>query len=59
MPGVGHMLSLEEPAAFAELLSEFLADVASGRFDGEPIVVPASTSPEGGQTMGSAVTSAP
>jgi len=59
MPGVGHMLSLEESAAFAELLSEFLADVASGRFDGDPIVVPASTSPEGGQTMGSAVPSAP
>jgi 3-oxoadipate enol-lactonase len=59
MPGVGHMLSLEEPAAFAELLSEFLADVASGRFDGDPIVVPASTGPEGGQIMGSAVPFAP
>jgi pimeloyl-ACP methyl ester carboxylesterase len=59
MPGVGHMLSLEEPAAFAELLSEFLADVASGRFDGEPMDVPASTGPERDQTAGSAVTFAP
>jgi pimeloyl-ACP methyl ester carboxylesterase len=48
-PGVGHMLSLEKPAAFADLLSEFLADVASGRFDGAPVVVPASTRPEPGQ----------
>ena len=59
MPGVGHMLSLEEPAAFAELLSEFLADVATGRFGGEAVVVPASTSPERGQTAASAVTSTP
>jgi 3-oxoadipate enol-lactonase len=48
VPSVGHMLSLEEPAAFAELLTGFLADVASGRFDGEPGVVPASTGPESG-----------
>ena len=43
LPGVGHMLSLEQPGLFAEMLSEFLGDVASGRFDGEPIDVPAST----------------
>ncbi|HEX2755438.1 MAG TPA: alpha/beta hydrolase [Candidatus Limnocylindrales bacterium] len=43
LPGVGHMLSLEEPAVFTELLSGFLADVASGRFDGEAVVVPASS----------------
>lgn len=48
LPGVGHMLSLEQPDAFAELLSEFLADVTSGRFDGEPIVVPASTGSDAG-----------
>jgi pimeloyl-ACP methyl ester carboxylesterase len=48
LPGVGHMLSLEQPGLFAELLSVFLDDVASGRFDGEPIVVPASTGPDRG-----------
>jgi len=57
--GAGHMLSLEEPAAFADLVSLFLTDVASGRFDGDPIVVPASTGPERDQTAGSAVTSSP
>jgi 3-oxoadipate enol-lactonase len=48
LPGVGHMLSLERPALFAELLSEFLADVASGQFDGQPAEVPASTGPDRG-----------
>ncbi len=43
LPGVGHMLNLEQPALFAELLTEFLADVATGGFDGEPTLVPAST----------------
>ena len=46
LPGVGHMLSLERPTAFAELLAGFLADVATGRFDGEPVVVPVSSGPE-------------
>ncbi len=45
VPGVGHMLSLEEPERFGELLSAFLADVASGAFDGEPAVAPASAGP--------------
>ena len=59
VPRVGHMLSLEEPAAFAELLSEFLADVASGRFDGEAVVVPASTGPERGNIASPTVPAAP
>jgi pimeloyl-ACP methyl ester carboxylesterase len=46
VPGAGHMLSLEQPAVFADLLTGFLADVASGRFDGQPILVPASSGPE-------------
>jgi len=46
LPGVGHMLGLEEPEVFADLLTGFLADVASGRFDGEAVVVPASSGPE-------------
>ena len=46
LPGTGHMLSLEQPAVFADLLSQFLADVASGRFDGQPVDVPASTGPD-------------
>jgi pimeloyl-ACP methyl ester carboxylesterase len=46
LPGAGHMLSLEQPAAFTDLLTEFLADVASGRFDGEKVVVPASMGPD-------------
>jgi pimeloyl-ACP methyl ester carboxylesterase len=44
--GAGHMLSLEQPEAFADLLSGFLADVATGRFDGDAVEVPASTGPE-------------
>jgi 3-oxoadipate enol-lactonase len=52
LPGVGHMLSLEQPGLFAELLSVFLDDVASGRFDGEPSVVPASTGPDPGAGNG-------
>jgi 3-oxoadipate enol-lactonase len=52
LPGVGHMLSLEQPGLFAELLSVFLDDVASGRFDGEPSVVPASTGPDPGAANG-------
>ena len=59
VPGAGHMLSLEEPALFADLLSRFLADVASGRFDGEPAVVPASTGPEPGDFAGPTATPAP
>ena len=49
LPGVGHMLSLEQPDAFAELLSGFLSDVEAGRFEeGRPVVVPPSTGPEAG-----------
>jgi 3-oxoadipate enol-lactonase len=44
-PGVGHMLSLERPDAFAELLEAFLDDVESGRFDGLRAEAPASTGP--------------
>jgi pimeloyl-ACP methyl ester carboxylesterase len=55
LPGLGHMLSLEQPALFADLLAEFLTDVASGRFDGEAVVVPASTSPDRVSGDGSAV----
>jgi pimeloyl-ACP methyl ester carboxylesterase len=46
VPGVGHMLSLEQPAVFADLLSAFLFDVTTGRFDGRPVEVPASSGPE-------------
>ncbi len=46
IPGAGHMLSLEQPGAFAGFLAQFLADVASGRFDGRPVDVPASTGPD-------------
>jgi pimeloyl-ACP methyl ester carboxylesterase len=46
LPGAGHMLSLEQPTAFTDLLSDFLAAVATGRFDGEAVAVPASTRPE-------------
>ena len=60
LPGVGHMLSLERPDLFAELLSVFLADVATGRFDGEPIIVPASTGPDRGADVdGDAAADAP
>ena len=45
-PGVGHMLSLERPVEFADLVSTFLSDIADGRFDGEPVVVPPSMGPE-------------
>jgi pimeloyl-ACP methyl ester carboxylesterase len=55
LAGLGHMLSLEQPALFADLLAEFLTDVASGRFDGEAVVVPASTSPDRVSGDGSAV----
>jgi 3-oxoadipate enol-lactonase len=48
LPGAGHMLSLEQPTEFRELLDEYLADVASGRFDGRPVMVPASTGPDAG-----------
>jgi pimeloyl-ACP methyl ester carboxylesterase len=46
LPGVGHMLNLERPELFIELLSSFLADVGSGRFDGDPAEVPMSTGSE-------------
>jgi pimeloyl-ACP methyl ester carboxylesterase len=42
VPGAGHMLPLERPAAFGEILATFLAGVASGAFDGLPVSVPAS-----------------
>jgi pimeloyl-ACP methyl ester carboxylesterase len=42
VPGAGHMLPLERPAAFGEILATFLAGVASGAFDGQPVSVPAS-----------------
>ena len=48
LPGVGHMLSLERPAEFQAILADFLADVASGAFDGAPVAVPASTRTEPG-----------
>jgi 3-oxoadipate enol-lactonase len=53
LPGVGHMLSLEQPALFEDLLSKFLFDVANGRFDGGSVEVPASTSPDRGSGGGS------
>jgi pimeloyl-ACP methyl ester carboxylesterase len=46
LPGVGHMLNLEQPELFIELLLSFLADVGSGRFDGDPAEVPMSTGSE-------------
>ena len=46
LPGAGHMLTLEHPAAFAELLTGFLAAVAGGTFDGRPIEVAQSSGPE-------------
>jgi 3-oxoadipate enol-lactonase len=46
LPGVGHMLSLEAPELFAEILGDFLEAVASARFDGDAVVVPASTGPD-------------
>jgi pimeloyl-ACP methyl ester carboxylesterase len=42
-PDAGHMLSLERPEAFAELVEDFLAAVRDGRFDGQPARAPAST----------------
>src|SRR6185369_15801655 len=42
VPGTGHMLTLERPGAFAEILRSFLDDVTSGTFDGAPVAVPAS-----------------
>jgi 3-oxoadipate enol-lactonase len=56
LPGAGHMLSLEQPTAFAELLEDYLADVASGRFDGLPVAVPASTGPDAGAALADAST---
>jgi 3-oxoadipate enol-lactonase len=46
LPGLGHMLNLEQPELFGELLSSFLADVASGRFDGVQVDVPGSSGAE-------------
>jgi pimeloyl-ACP methyl ester carboxylesterase len=54
LPGVGHMLSLEAPALFAEILGDFLGAVASARFDGRPVDVPASTSPDSENDLGAA-----
>ena len=45
LPGVGHMLSLEQPDAFRDLLASFLAAVESGGFDGRPVEVAASSGP--------------
>jgi pimeloyl-ACP methyl ester carboxylesterase len=44
-PGVGHMLPLERPTEFGDLIATFLDDVTSGRFDGTPVVVAPSTGP--------------
>lgn len=41
VPGTGHMLSLEQPEAFAAIVEAFLADVESGRIDGSPASMPA------------------
>jgi pimeloyl-ACP methyl ester carboxylesterase len=45
-PGVGHMLPLERPVEFADLVSTFLGDVSAGRFDGDPVRVAPSSGPE-------------
>jgi pimeloyl-ACP methyl ester carboxylesterase len=42
----GHMLTLEHPVAFRDLLTAFLDDVASGSFDDRPVAVPPSTGTE-------------
>jgi 3-oxoadipate enol-lactonase len=46
-PDVAHVPSLERPAAFSELVSEFLAAVAAGTFDGAPVEAPASSGTAG------------
>ena len=43
VPGTGHMLTLEAPAVFEDLLRAFLFDVANGRVDGKPVEVAASS----------------
>lgn len=43
VPGVGHMLSLEQPAWFENVLTGFLDEVASGAFGGRSDAVPASS----------------
>lgn len=52
MPGLGHMLSLERPAEFEALLTDFLDDVTSGEFDGQPVAVPASSRMERSAAVG-------
>ena len=42
-PDVGHMLPLERPDAFAELVEDFFGAVGDGRFDGRPAAVPESS----------------
>ncbi len=52
LPGAGHMLSLEQPEPFAELLTGFLAAVGSGAFDGHPTEVAQSSGSEHDGTGG-------
>lgn len=46
LPDAGHMLTLEHPGAFRDLLTAFLDEVASGAFDDRPLAVPPSTRAE-------------
>jgi len=46
LPDAGHMLTLEHPATFQDLLTDFLDEVASGAFDDRPVAVPPSTGAE-------------
>jgi len=42
-PNTAHMLTLERPDEFAELVRDFLAAVRDGRFDGRPSAAPESS----------------
>jgi pimeloyl-ACP methyl ester carboxylesterase len=54
LPGAGHMLSLEQPEAFTNLLTSFLDAVESGAFDGRPVQVAASSGPDRDGSMADA-----
>jgi pimeloyl-ACP methyl ester carboxylesterase len=53
-PEVGHMLPMERPQAFAELLESFLDAVGDGRFDGRQRWTPSSSpaTPDAGSIEG-------